>query len=580
MKSSENVEKIDDSKDVKEKESSCCIQRIETAEIHRNQDDPVRIEENVEVQEIKLKKQLEETEEFHQITIESTKSPSREETPDYIPMTVREKFHTLRIEEKDVKQQEQVSDKVVEIRKSPIRTFTDTETVVTKHVPDKNINEDLVVVEKRETPIRSFTANTSIVAKESPTKELFERDSPVEASEELVEINEVFIRKEAPRRAVEQRRKSCSEEAREEAINMLSEIMNRRETPIKKHVEVNMASRFDPELEEVNEVFIRKEAPARYPSKIDKQTVIDNDDEPNVLREIVDLEINEEKVPLLDSKPAPFPRESTVHAQKEEPLLKETVSIQERTVLRNITEPSFRTSQESKDAYFRRDSIETPPEVESKLFSQGFTKVDKPLKMDEEEDFIRQKDDEDDIISDSEDLPPKIPERRRSVREIIESINRSQSLLKMNQPATPRMERKSFSQKYNYLDNSPFPPPATKPIPPSKENVIIKLQILSDSEKKINDLITDLEDYSNDNSLQTNDIEESRKSYYDNIPDIIQGSVDDSNNNNEALFEKCIIKNDRNNNNTDNEVSVRISRGEINPVPKPRRSRIFENGQQ
>lgn len=587
MKSSENVEKKDDSKDVKEKESSCCIQRIETVEIHRNQDDPIRIEENVEIHENKLKN-LEEPEEvnqkiqvneIHQTTFESTKSPSREETPDYIPMTVREKFHTLRIDEKDVKKQEQVSDKVVEIRKSPIRTFTDTETVVIKHVPDKDINEDLVVVEIRETPIRSITDNTSIVTKKSPTKELFETDCPAEKSDGVVEINEVFIRKEAPRRAIPERRQSCSEEAREEAINMLSEIMNRRETPIKKHVEVNMASRFDPELEEVNEVFIRKEAPARYPSKIVKQAVIDNDDEPNVLREILDLEINEEKVPLLDSKPAPFPRESIVYAQKEEPLLKETVSIQERTVHRQLIEPSFRTSQESKDAYFRQDSVETPLEVESKLFSQGFTKVDKPLKMDEEEDFIRQKG-EDDDISDSEDLPPKLPERRRSVREIIESINRSQSLLKMNQPATPRMERKSFSQKYNYLDNSPFPSPATKPIPPSKENVIIKLQKLSDSEKKINDLIIDLEDYSNENLLQSNDVEESRKSYYDNIPEIIQGAIDESNNNNEALFEKCIIKNDRNNNSTDNEVSIRISRGEINPVPKPRRSRIFENGQQ
>ncbi|CAO1371809.1 unnamed protein product [Diamesa tonsa] len=201
MKSSENVEKKDDSKDVKEKESSCCIQRIETVEIHRNQDDPVRIEENVEVQEIKLKKQLE-PEEVHQITIESTKSPSREETPDYIPMTVREKFHTLRIEEKEVKQQEQVSDKVVEIRKSPVRTVIDTETVVTKHVPDKNINEDLVVVEKVETPIRSFTDNTSIVTKTSPTKELFERDCAAKTSDEVVEVNEVFIRKEAPHNEV------------------------------------------------------------------------------------------------------------------------------------------------------------------------------------------------------------------------------------------------------------------------------------------------------------------------------------------------------------------------------------------
>lgn len=593
MKSSENVEKKDDTKDVKEQESSCCIQRIETAEIHRNQEDPIRIEENTEVHEIKLEEPENisdriQVNEIHQTTVESTKSPSREETPDYIPMTVREKFHILRIEEQVVKQhQEQVSDKVDEIRKSPVRTITETKTVVTQNVPDKEIIEELVVVEKKESPIRTFIDNTSIVTKESPTKELFEKeDCPVETKEEVVEINEVFIRKEAPRRAVEKRRTSCSEEAREDAIHMLSEIMNRREAPIKKHVEVNMASRFDPELEEVNEVFIRKEAPARYPTTMVKPAVIDNDDEPNVLREILELEINAERKPLLDSKPAPFPRESILHAPKEELLLKETVCIQETTVHRqSIQEPSFRTSQESKDVFFRRDSIEPPKEVESKLFSQGFTKVDKPLKMDEEEDFIRQKD-EDDDISDSEDLPPKIPERRRSVREIIESINRSQSLLKMNQPSTPRMERKSFSQKYNYLDNSPFPSPATKPIPPSKENVILKLQKLSDSEKKINDLITDLEDYSNDNSPQkngSNDVEVSRKSYYDNIPEIVQGAIDESNNNNEALFEKCVIKNDRNNNSdtsADNLVSVRISRGEINPIPKPRRSRIFENGQQ
>ena len=586
MKSSENVEIKDHSKDVKEKESSCCIQRIETAEIHRNQEDPITIEENKEVYEIQQKTQLEEpneineriqVNEIHQITIDSTKSPSREETPDYIPMTVREKFHILRIDEQDVKKQEQNSDKMVETR-----TFTDTKIDVTKNLPDKDIKKDLVDVERNEAPVKSFIDNTTIVTKKSPTKELFERDCSNDTTVDADEINEVFIRKEAPSRAIEQKKATCSEEAREDAINMLSEIMNRSETSIKKNVEVNMASRFDPELEEVNEVFIRKEAPKRY---ILTQAVIENDEEPNVLREILNFDINEKKLPLIDSKPAPFPRDSIVYARKEEPLLKNIISIKETTDRRKLIEPSFRTSQESKDAYFRRDSVEAPLEVESKLFSQGFTKVDKPLKMDDElEDFIRQKDEDDDILSDSEDLPPKMPERRRSVREIIASINRSQSLLKMNQPSTPRLERKSYqSQKYNYLDNSSFPALATKPTTPSKENVIMKLQKLSDSDKKINDLINDLEDYSNDNSFQnieSDQVVDLRKSYYDNIPDIIQGATEESNNNNEALFEKCIIKNDHNNNNTNNEVSVRISRGEINPVPKPRRSRIFENGQQ
>lgn len=78
--------------------------------------------------------------------------------------------------------------------------------------------------------------------------------------------------------------------------------------------------------------------------------------------------------------------------------------------------------------------------------------------------------------------PPVPPQRRRSVKDIIESINRSQKLLKPNQ---------SINSKFD----SQFQCDGVKPPVPPKTNALFLLQRQAESEKRINALLADLHDY-------------------------------------------------------------------------------------
>lgn len=194
-------------------------------------------------------------------------------------------------------------------------------------------------------------------------------------------------------------------------------------------------------------------------------------------------------------------------------------------------------------------------EIETKLSSQGFIKVDKPLKYHSyelEEKFIRE------MASDDSNAPPKPPERRRSVKDIIESINRNQALLKINQPPTPQFERKFYyeGQKFSYHE---------KPAPPPKENVLRKLQLGAESEKRINELLADLEDFRNKNppTIQAH-----------KFPSNLDDDDDEDYTSKPVMFNKCTVQRSDKNNNC-NKASERLSRGDINPVPKPRR--FFDN---
>lgn len=135
-------------------------------------------------------------------------------------------------------------------------------------------------------------------------------------------------------------------------------------------------------------------------------------------------------------------------------------------------------------------------ELEEQLVSQGFRKVTKQefLKFDEVENVELRRRDSDELIIREGDEPPKVPERRRSVKEIIESINRQQQKLKINQPPTPQFERKFYygdAQKFSYHE---------KPALPSKENVLLKLKRQEEHERRMNELLDDLQKYPRDNN--------------------------------------------------------------------------------
>lgn len=199
---------------------------------------------------------------------------------------------------------------------------------------------------------------------------------------------------------------------------------------------------------------------------------------------------------------------------------------------------------------FKTNNTPISSEVESILESQGFKKVDEDLipHIREKEVFKKENSEESDLGG-----PPKVPERRRSVKEIIESINRSQSLLKFNHPPTPRSERYFYThQRLSNQDKS-------KIFKNSNETIDKNLKDLSESEQKIKDLIVEMEEY---NKRHWND-------------DVYNPVEDNTSNSQKIYFDEDYINNNLQCRRPGSSISS--STTEWNPIPKPRRSKIFEN---
>lgn len=394
------------------------------------------------------------------------KTVSRESTPDYIPQVVREKFHVLRIDEKELNK---------ERRKSPEKQ---------EQVDEKNeIYENISLSQESIQSNKCITIQGNVEVHHSP-----ERDH--------IEIHEINEKVKQP----------IHSKSTQETIEIKSTEHFTKENRDKFN-EVSL--KCQPELEPK----IRERTPSIPKESFEEQ--------------YKKLEIKEK--PKIPEKP------------------------QEKEKIIEVTSTRFR--QESPKPKIRERTPSIPKtEVESTLEYQGFKKVDQPpTHIPEETIELRIKNEE---LEDGPDTP-KTVERRRSVKEIIESINKSQSLLKMNHPPTPQMERKSYL-KYNYLDG-----------PINSDPVLIQenKKDLSESERKIKELLSEMEDYqttSKDFDLifgKTPNIQEARRnSFYDNIPDVVQ-RCDDMNNS--VIFEKCVPNERRS--------------CDYNPLPKPRRSRIFEN---
>lgn len=168
------------------------------------------------------------------------------------------------------------------------------------------------------------------------------------------------------------------------------------------------------------------------------------------------------------------------------------------------------------------------------------------------------------------DLPPAPPQRRRSVKDIIASINKSQSLLKMNQQPNGNVEAK---RSYNYETYLPQTIPTAIKEPSqsqqpqsSNESIIRKYNELEESERKIRKMITDMEQSSIDVPVPV--VEK-----FDEF--IVDGDKSDD------LFKKCVVRRDKSLQSGASQEENRSSM-EWNPLPKPRRSRNLthelENG--
>jgi len=122
-------------------------------------------------------------------------------------------------------------------------------------------------------------------------------------------------------------------------------------------------------------------------------------------------------------------------------------------------------------------------DIEEKLKFQGYTRVEDPIKFyDDIETFLRKTDSK----ASSESEPPIPPVRRRSVKDIIESINRNQAKLRVSAP--------QFERKFDYDGQKVS---QGKPLVPPKDKVLLKLSRQMENEKKVNELLADLQNFDN-----------------------------------------------------------------------------------
>lgn len=171
------------------------------------------------------------------------------------------------------------------------------------------------------------------------------------------------------------------------------------------------------------------------------------------------------------------------------------------------------------------------------------------------------------------DLPPAPPQRRRSVKDIIASINKSQSLLKINQKPNTSTET---TRTYNYDAYVPQTVPTTsvkeplqsQPAKSSDDSINRKYSELEESERKMRKMISDMERSSMDVPVPV----------VEKFDEFVIGDAKS-----DDLFKKCVVRRDKS-----LEAGFGASQDESrsslnwNPLPKPRRSRNLthelENG--
>ncbi|XP_055388561.1 probable serine/threonine-protein kinase DDB_G0282963 isoform X2 [Condylostylus longicornis] len=169
-------------------------------------------------------------------------------------------------------------------------------------------------------------------------------------------------------------------------------------------------------------------------------------------------------------------------------------------------------------------------------------------------------------------------ERKKSVREIIESINKNQSLLKVNNMksstngANGRESNKDFEIKANNLGES-------------------ELKDLDESQRDFKKLLYELENYEcNNNKNQKNLSEINNNNNHVGEIDLIFNKIDQLNDN-ENIFKKCSATHHINGNSiittttttvttsskSSREASPTASNLDWNPVPKPKRTKKLNN---
>lgn len=165
---------------------------------------------------------------------------------------------------------------------------------------------------------------------------------------------------------------------------------------------------------------------------------------------------------------------------------------------------------------------------------------------------IRKKDVDPHLPNHAFTTKPVPPERRRSVKDIIESINKSQSLLKINQDAIKNKAQTMNEQQKANDENGCSLEIQLKQMP---NNSASANNVETTDEREFTKIIEDFGEPDN-NYSSPND-----------IPVMVERFDEFNNNNNEDLFGKCTYRQDA------EKLKTGKSNLDWNPVPKPRRSK-------
>ncbi|XP_055302797.1 muscle M-line assembly protein unc-89 [Sitodiplosis mosellana] len=150
--------------------------------------------------------------------------------------------------------------------------------------------------------------------------------------------------------------------------------------------------------------------------------------------------------------------------------------------------------------------------------------------------------------------PPTPPQRRRSVKEIIESINKCQSLLKINQDLkTEKAEKDKMNTDLFQASHSSSSKSFNSKPSFNDRNMNDSVEKPYQNKKMFSDIAEV------NNNVKNEDMS--------NIPLFVEKFNEFNNNNPNSIFEKCVLRGK----NTDKKV-------EWNPVPKPRRHRNSTQG--
>lgn len=160
-------------------------------------------------------------------------------------------------------------------------------------------------------------------------------------------------------------------------------------------------------------------------------------------------------------------------------------------------------------------------------------------------------------------IPPTPPQRRKSVKEIIESINKCQSLLYVKQKK-PRNDRDN-SINSNLMQASSSSSSSSKICNQKSTFVDKNMNDVAEKQYQEKKMFSDVAEVNNNGNNYNGDTIH------------IPLSVEEFNNNNSnknggVIFEKCVVRGDR------KSTDEKSSNVEWNPVPKPRRHRHSQQG--